>query len=998
VQGGQIFLSDSTTTVTICVDDDMEEPVTALFSQAPLGDNSVWVITDTALNILEIDTTNTFVLDGAGVGVCLIWHVSHDGSITGAAIGSNAGDLGGCFALSNSITVVREDGCGGPVCMAEGGSLTAADGATSVVVCGGDVSGESVAVELTGASGENNTWIITDTTGVIIGFPLAPPFNLSGARAGSYQIWHLSYDGTISGASLGANVGDISGCIAFSNPLTVQRIDVEASTISYADSSEVKDICVSGDITIDLGIEVSGGQGLLTTWVITDTSANILYLGEDVNEGVVNTGSGSSLVWLVNHADNLLASVGDNASDIRGCFALSNSLSVNTTEVSGGLLLTSIGTAEITICTDDGESNDFDLSLTGALGAASTFLITDTSGTVLQVSDDIDFSLADLEDGTCLLWHLSSSEDLEILTGSNASELEGCISLSNSVTITKVSGDSCPPPCPALGGMITTEDGDTEITICVDDDISDLFGLEVNGAEGDSSGFIVTDEEGNVLGINDIFEADLEGTGAGITLVRHISYNAGTTLPENGGNINELTGCFDLSNIFTIRRVIGPDCSDECISDGGTISLADDASDTFCTDDGEADIVNLIISGAIGQQSVLLLTNDDGEIVDIITSGSINLEGTGGGSLLVRHLSYSDTILNLVVGGSIDELEGCLDLSNTIEVTKEIGDECPGVCTTDGGIISAGDEAEDLQFCAGDVNFSISHTSAADTGATSYYYIITDEDDEVTEWRNALDGGDFNLSREPGGICRVYGYNTEDPSSLELGINVEDLEEGCGALSANFITIDKQTGGACDEGCHTPRDVRVSSSGRNRWSIKWDRVSEARSYTVLVGYEGVPGSFAEVPVRRNRIRLSGPADRVLVIQIRAECGFGESSPYTAEFRLDSNQGSSSFISTGRSAEIHHGTVLASGIVITEQAVAYPNPAIDQVTVWYDGDGIQGYLSLFNQTGQRVLTQQLDGQAEWHQLSIAELPAGLYMIAIQRDGMLIHQDKLIVADR
>ena len=42
-----------------------------------------------------------------GVGVCLIWYVVFE-DITGAEVGANAADLGGCFALSNSIQVTRE--------------------------------------------------------------------------------------------------------------------------------------------------------------------------------------------------------------------------------------------------------------------------------------------------------------------------------------------------------------------------------------------------------------------------------------------------------------------------------------------------------------------------------------------------------------------------------------------------------------------------------------------------------------------------------------------------------------------------------------------------------------------------------------------------------------------------------------------------------------------------------------------------------------------------
>jgi len=134
VDGGQITLADSSSAVTICVDDDIEEPITVTLANAS-GDNSAWVVTDTALNIIEIDTNNTFVFDNAGVGVCLIWHVSHDGTITGAEVGANAGALGGCFDLSNSVEVIREGGCGGSTCedATSTTDLTLCEGETIVI-------------------------------------------------------------------------------------------------------------------------------------------------------------------------------------------------------------------------------------------------------------------------------------------------------------------------------------------------------------------------------------------------------------------------------------------------------------------------------------------------------------------------------------------------------------------------------------------------------------------------------------------------------------------------------------------------------------------------------------------------------------------------------------------------------------------------------------------------------------------------------------------------
>ena len=73
-----------------------------------MGDNSLWVITDANLNILGTPPSPPFDLEGAGEGVCLIWHLSYADSVDLTGV-TNAADLMGCYDLSNPITVTRSE-------------------------------------------------------------------------------------------------------------------------------------------------------------------------------------------------------------------------------------------------------------------------------------------------------------------------------------------------------------------------------------------------------------------------------------------------------------------------------------------------------------------------------------------------------------------------------------------------------------------------------------------------------------------------------------------------------------------------------------------------------------------------------------------------------------------------------------------------------------------------------------------------------------------------
>lgn len=70
-----------------------------------------YVITDADGKILglppTIDALEGVDFNGAGVGVCLIYRITHSDGVTGLAADMNVNDLDGSFDLSNSITVTR---------------------------------------------------------------------------------------------------------------------------------------------------------------------------------------------------------------------------------------------------------------------------------------------------------------------------------------------------------------------------------------------------------------------------------------------------------------------------------------------------------------------------------------------------------------------------------------------------------------------------------------------------------------------------------------------------------------------------------------------------------------------------------------------------------------------------------------------------------------------------------------------------------------------------
>jgi len=116
--GSCVFVEAATITggpFTFCVGDGESDFVSDITLDGGSGSNTSWVITDDQLNILGLPPMPGVVdFESVGAGTCLIWYLTFE-NVTGANIGDNAADLDGCFALSNSIEVIRElAGCTDP--------------------------------------------------------------------------------------------------------------------------------------------------------------------------------------------------------------------------------------------------------------------------------------------------------------------------------------------------------------------------------------------------------------------------------------------------------------------------------------------------------------------------------------------------------------------------------------------------------------------------------------------------------------------------------------------------------------------------------------------------------------------------------------------------------------------------------------------------------------------------------------------------------------------
>ena len=150
--------------------------------------------------------------------------------------------------LVNKINEVFANGSGAPdpkpepECDAVGGTLTGGPFEFAIDGTPDFVSG----ITLSGQSGTNSTWVITDEQSKILGLPATladlEAENFDEAGAGVCLIWHLSFENGLQNAEVGSNASDLEGCFSLSNALTVTRTGEDGEDGGSGDNDGCTDV------------------------------------------------------------------------------------------------------------------------------------------------------------------------------------------------------------------------------------------------------------------------------------------------------------------------------------------------------------------------------------------------------------------------------------------------------------------------------------------------------------------------------------------------------------------------------------------------------------------------------------------------------------------------------------------------------------------------------------------------------------------------------------
>ena len=133
--------------------------------------------------------------------------VNHREGLQGDEEGENIADLSGCFTVSNSLTVFRNQPLAGMI------EFNATSG-SEIEVCAGDGLADEISFRLEGEQGDESLWIITSNRGRIVSISDRPEFDFEDGELITFLVRHLSSHDELQGLEVDNNID----CLLYTSP------------------------------------------------------------------------------------------------------------------------------------------------------------------------------------------------------------------------------------------------------------------------------------------------------------------------------------------------------------------------------------------------------------------------------------------------------------------------------------------------------------------------------------------------------------------------------------------------------------------------------------------------------------------------------------------------------------------------------------------------------------------------------------------------------------
>lgn len=748
-QGGMIASPDA---LSFCIDS-VPDLVDVVLSFA-VSDSSQYLVTDDNDVILQTGLSTPIQFTDSIPGIRRIYHLSYGIDIEGLAVGNHLNQLDGCVSISNAIEVRRD--------FVDGGMISNPDSIALISACEGglvvDVQHETTSTLLP------YHYLVVEAPGTIVAVldpAEGPIYDLSYLPVDNYQIYgwsHVSRDLLPVGSNLSQATDD--DCEALSSNSLVISVLPNVSQGGVITTTGPAAICVDSipdliDLTLD------GASGVVRiNYVMTDDDYNIIDIPDSNPPYNLDNGMpGITRIYNLAHNGAIGGLVaGNNLAQVRGCYSLSNEVIIDKVLPDAGEVQTTLGETRVEFCAGDIIIDMEHTDIT--MGLSYSYVLTDDDGLVTAVFDESETSsvaISGADASTCRIYGWSYDGSRPSVVGMMIDELDllSCSAVSsNFVTVVKVGGLT-------NGGILTA----ANLEILCADGIPDPIEVTLTGAFGTNSSWVVVSENGTILSLPFASPFNLDPAGGGDFVIYNISYEDGLEGLNIFGSINDLRGCFDLSNPLFVTNV-------EAEPSEITTSQPTD----ICLGDGGETITFIETSQGSGL-SVWLVTDLSGVVESFSNTGVIDFAGSGPGISLVSKVSYVGSLEGLQVGATVDDLDGCYAESNRVTITRTVAQA---------GVIRLIDGSTSAARCVGAAALQFSHSTP--NPGQQYSVVLTDSNDDII--RVDPSAGTVDYSDLVAGTYKVYGWSSDGGTTPDIGQNIGTLERGCGDVTSRPVDLE----------------------------------------------------------------------------------------------------------------------------------------------------------------------------------------------------------------
>lgn len=633
--GGSIATLDGLTAVDLCVGDGSPDLVEYETTGAS-GANYAYLVVDEDDFLVGIITENSFDFENAIGGDWKIYGVSYIGQLI-IFPGDNLFEVqvaSECWDLTDNFLAINKTKVDGGVIFGDGNQNTvyvcASDGNPDVVTFANSSLGTDASYQ----------YVITTETNVILALINGSQQDFESTGFNRLRVWGISYSGTLQ-AGLGTIITSAtlsSECYSLSqNYLTIVRDIPEGGDIVADGGATDVTVCIGAeDGLLDMATSSTSQSGYV--YLVT-TPTNILL--DIIHDDVINFNDfvpGDYHVWGLSYTGNIIIEPGQAilVTDLASsCHELSgNFVSVTRSlPTDGGILSTLEGLTTIYTCPGDDSSDVVVLFTTSTLGDYR-YVITGTDNRVLIPNingNAINFDAA--SPGEIRIYGISHLGNFTAGFGDEVGVdplADDCFDVSENY-ITVIIG------IPQAGAVSTT-DGDSTVTVIVNDDQPDVINFTATGASNSPYAYLITDQSFTVQHVVTGNSFDFEGETSGVSLVWGLAYTGNLTVNvgDNAATTVLSDDCFELSdNFITVNKedvnLLGQ-TPESLVQPGGQTVLAANAMNVSVMPNPATDmlVARWLQHADTPQLALVRIINTNGQEVErrqmTVSPGSYQLE------------------------------------------------------------------------------------------------------------------------------------------------------------------------------------------------------------------------------------------------------------------------------------------------------------------------------------------------------------------------------------